>query len=167
METKPSHSSIHPLTILAAIFLAAAILGLVYLLFRMTRQEPAAEQAIPTAALTVIPAPTHTPTLPPTLEPAAATQTAAPLLPPGTIGVGTYVKVTGTGGAGLRMRAEPGTDAEIRFMAMDEEIFLVIGGPVEKDGYVWWQLKASYDANRTGWSAESFLNLVETATPTP
>ncbi len=167
MEAKPSRSSIHPLTILAAIFLAAAILGLVFLLLRLTRPEPTGEQAIPTAALTMIPAPTHTPTPPPTLAPESATQTAAPLLPPGTIGVGTYVKVAGTGGAGLRMRAEPGTDAEIHFMAMDEEVFLVIGGPVEKDGYVWWQLKASYDANRTGWSAESFLSLVETATQTP
>jgi len=167
METKPTRSGIHPLSILAAIFLAAAILGLVYLLFRLTRPETPTQQEIPTAALTMIPAPTRTPTLPATLEPAAATQTAAPLLPPGTIGVGAYVKVTGTGGAGLRMRAEPGTDADIHFMAMDEEVFLVIGGPVEKDGYVWWQLKASYDANRTGWSAESFLSLVETATPTP
>jgi len=167
METKPSRSGIHPLTILAAVFLAAAILGIVYLLFRLSRPAPTAEQPIPTSALTIIPAPTHTPTPPPTMEPAAATQIAAPLLPPGTIGVGTYVKVTGTGGAGLRMRAEPGTDAEIHFVSMDEEIFLVIGGPVEKDGYVWWQLRASYDANRTGWSAESFLTLLETATQTP
>ncbi|MEL7646208.1 MAG: SH3 domain-containing protein [Anaerolineaceae bacterium] len=167
METKPSRSGIHPLSILAAIFFAAAVLGLVYLLVRLTSPEPPAEQEIPTAVLTMIPAPTHTPTPPPTLAAAEETQTAAPLLPPGTIWVGTYVKVSGTGGAGLRMRAEPGTEAEIHFMAMDEEVFLVIGGPEEKDGYVWWQLKASYDANRTGWSAESFLSLIETATPTP
>lgn len=167
METKPSRSAIHPLTIIAAIFFAAAILGIIFLLFRLTRPKPVISEPVATAVLTLIPAPTHTPTPLPSPASAEATQTAAPLLPPGTIGVGAYVKVTGTSGAGLRMRAEPGTDAEIHFMAMDEEVFLVIGGPVEKDGYVWWQLKASYDAKRTGWSAESYLNLVETATPTP
>jgi hypothetical protein len=65
------------------------------------------------------------------------------------------------------MRAEPGTDAAVDFVAMDDEVFLVVGGPVEADGYTWWQLSAPYDQTRTGWSAQDFLDLIELATPTP
>jgi len=49
---------------------------------------------------------------------------------------------------------------------MDDEVFLVVGGPVEADGYTWWQLRAPYDQTRTGWSAQDFLDLIELATPT-
>jgi exonuclease III len=50
---------------------------------------------------------------------------------------------------------------------MDAEAFLVIGGPVEQDGYTWWQLEAPYDKNRTGWSADAFLSPLEDVSPTP
>ena len=167
MENKPAKNRIHPLSIVAAILFAAALLGLVYLILQLTNPAPNVPGEVPTAKLTLIPAPTHTHTPPPTSIISTAIPTPGAVLPPGTIGVGAYVKVGRTQGAGLRMRAEPGTDAAVDFVAMDDEVFLVVGGPVEADGYTWWQLSAPYDQTRTGWSAQDFLDLIELATPTP
>lgn len=167
MENKPAQNRIHPLSIVAAILFAAALLGLLYLILQLIHPAPIETGEIPTAELTLIPAPTHTPTPLPTSASTTATPTPGAVLPPGTIGVGAYVKVGRTQGAGLRMRAEPGTDAAVDFVAMDDEVFLVVGGPVEADGYTWWQLRAPYDQTRTGWSAQDFLDFIELATPTP
>lgn len=71
--------------------------------------------------------------------------------------VGAYVKVSGTNGLGLRIRNAAGTAGTLQFLAMDEEIFKLIAGPVSTDGYTWWQVEAPYDKSRNGWAAESFL----------
>jgi len=161
MSSKES-SKIHILTILAGIMLAVVLIGLVFLLIFLSNQgkEPSAvsEQV---ADITIIPSPTETPTLPITTEVIEMTETVQVVLPPGMIGIGAYVQVTGTDGSGLRMRAEPGTNTEVLFIAMDEEVFKVVGGPVEKNDYTWWQLEAPYDQTRTGWSAEPFLEVIE------
>lgn len=161
MSSKES-SKIHILTILAGIMLAVVLIGLVFLLIFLSNQgkEPSAvsEQV---ADITIIPSPTETPTLLITTEVIEMTETVQVVLPPGIIGIGAYVQVTGTDGSGLRMRAEPGTNTEVLFIAMDEEVFKVVGGPVEKDDYTWWQLEAPYDQTRTGWSAEPFLEVIE------
>jgi len=147
---------------LAGIMLAVVLIGLVFLLIFLSNQgkKPSAvsEQV---ADITIIPSPTETPTLPITTEVIEMTETVQVVLPPGIIGIGAYVQVTGTDGSGLRMRAEPGTNTEVLFIAMDEEVFKVVGGPVEKDDYTWWQLEAPYDQTRTGWSAEPFLEVIE------
>jgi hypothetical protein len=59
------------------------------------------------------------------------------------------------------MRSEPGLDGAIEFSALDSEVFLVIDGPVEEDGYQWWHLEAPYDGTRNGWSAGDFLAPIE------
>jgi len=161
MQSKES-PKIHILTILAGRMLAVVLIGLVFLLIFLSNQgkKPSAvsEQV---ADITIIPSPTETPTLPITTEVIEMTETVQVVLPPGIIGIGAYVQVTGTDGSGLRMRAEPGTNTEVLFIAMDEEVFKVVGGPVEKDDYTWWQLEAPYDQTRTGWSAEPFLEVIE------
>jgi hypothetical protein len=89
------------------------------------------------------------------------TPTSIFFLPEGVIGVGAYVQVSGTEGAGLRMRADPGLGTAIKFTALDSEVFLVIDGPIEDDGYTWWHLEAPYDQTRNGWSAGDFLTPIE------
>jgi len=59
------------------------------------------------------------------------------------------------------MRGAPGLDGTVNFTAMDSEAFLVIDGPVEADGYIWWHLEAPYDQTRNGWSAGDFLTPIE------
>ncbi len=68
-----------------------------------------------------------------------------------------FVKIQGTGGAGLRIRSEPGTNTEVMFLANESEVFLVIGGPETVDGLLWWKLATPYDENRQGWAAADYL----------
>jgi hypothetical protein len=162
---KQGNSKIHILTILAGVLLAGILIALVVLLLQLSKQEELVEAPSPTASLTMIPAPTATSVITLPTRAASPTTTIPAVLPPGTIGVGAYVKVTGTEGVGLRMRAQASTSAEVLFMTMDEEVFLVIGGPEEKDGYTWWQLEAPYDKTRTGWSVDAYLTAIEQEEP--
>ncbi len=141
------------------------VIGIVLILWAGKKRE--IQVVTPVVQITRIPAPTSTSmlTVPTASISTTAESTEATL--PGMIGMGTYVQVAGTDGTGLRMRSDPGTSSEIRFVAMDAEVFLVIGGPVEKDDYTWWQLEAPYDKNRSGWSADAFLSLLEDTSDTP
>jgi hypothetical protein len=115
-----------------------------------------------TAALTVIPAPTATP-IPPTATPPQATQN--PDLPPepspGEIAVGNYVQVFGTEGDGLRLRLGPGLDYDPQYLGLEGEVFQVLDGPQQVDGYTWWLLAAPLDADRQGWGVSNFLLVVQ------
>ncbi len=149
----------NPVTLLTSIILIAGlVLAAMAVIFLGRNQTPAANA---TPIVTIIPAPTLTPSpVPPTMVP-SPTPTTIFFLPEGVIGVGAYVQVSGTDGAGLRMRSEPGLASQVNFTAMDSEVFLVIDGPVEVDGYTWWHLEAPYDQTRNGWSAGDFLTTIE------
>lgn len=75
--------------------------------------------------------------------------------------VGTVVQIVDTGGLGLRLRANPGTGGTIQFVGQELELFTVVNGPVEQDGYVWWYLESPYDATRSGWAAASYLMVID------
>lgn len=72
----------------------------------------------------------------------------------------------------LRLRAEPGLQATIRETLAHQETFVIRGGPIEADGYVWWQLQEISGALR-GWAAfvideeEQSLTIAPYQTPTP
>lgn len=83
-------------------------------------------------------APPPTPTAPPTL-----TLTPAP----GEIFVGGQVVVQV---AGLRLRAEPTTSAAVLGEYRPGAVLNVIGGPVEGEGFTWWQVQTP-DVTATGW----------------
>jgi hypothetical protein len=156
------NSILNPITLLTSSILVIGLIlaGLVIVFFGRTKTLKLGVSP----EITIIAAPTLTPNSiepPETLTP---TPTSIFFLPEGTIGVGAYVQVTGTQGAGLRMRSEPGLDGAINFTALDSEAFLVIDGPVEADGYLWWHLEAPYDQTRNGWSAGDFLTPIEEVT---
>lgn len=77
------------------------------------------------------------------------------------IAIGKYVQITGTEGAGLKIRASAGTDSSVNFIAADSEAFQVVDGPVLKDDLVWWSLVTPYDQTRVGWAAANYLNLID------
>jgi len=166
MQTKPT-PKIHPLSILGVLLVAGVLLGISWIVFSMAIGQSERAEATPQYNVTVIPAPTQTNTVFAPTELPTPTLEAPVILPDGAIGINIYVKVTGTQGLGLRMRAAAGTGAEINFLAMDDEVFKVVGGPEVSDGYTWWQLEAPLDQNRSGWAAEEFLMVFNLNTPTP
>lgn len=150
---------LNPVTLLTALILLIGLVLISVVILFLGRDTSPSASAVP--EVTMIAAPTLTPkVLDPTRTP-TPTPTSIFFLPEGVIGVGIYVQVTDTGGAGLRMREEPGLSSSINFSAMDSEVFLVIDGPVSADGYTWWHLEAPYDQNRNGWSAADFLTPIK------
>ena len=131
--------------------------GTVLLLFS-TRPGPQAA-APSTAIVNVILLPSATPVLP-TPTPAPP-QTPTSPVSPGTgsenFAVGSFVQVTGTGGDGLRLRAEPGLNGVVRFLGLESEVFQVKDGPRQVDNYTWWFLVAPYDESIQGWAVGNFL----------
>jgi hypothetical protein len=137
--------------------LAIAAVLLAVFLFRQPLQV-----SLPTPTiirLTAAPgmAATSTPRLPtptpiPTFTPPATPDLS---IAPEVITVGYYAAVANTDNIGVSLRGGPSTD-NIRLELVPEgEAILVIGGPEEGSGFIWWQVRL---ANGTeGWVAGDFL----------
>jgi len=126
------------------------------IVFNLLKPE-AAGGVLQPAEIVLIPAPTITPSLAFVLS-----ETPAPsLVIRDGIFVGAVVQISGTDGAGLRLRSEPGTASEVRFIGMDAEVFEVREGPQDQDDIVWWYLVSPYDEARSGWAASGYLTVVE------
>jgi hypothetical protein len=146
-------------TIGIASIIAAVFLGSL-LTYLMLSRPGTTSPPYSTAVIAVIPAPTSTaiptstplptPTVPSNIPP-------SPL--PGTIGISAYVQITGTGGDGLRLRSDAGLNNPVAFLGLESEVFLVIDGPIDADGYTWWQLESIYDEGlkRQGWAVANYL----------
>ena len=76
---------------------------------------------------------------------------------PGVIHPGALVKITGTGGDGLRLRVEPGLENEILFIGSESEVFRVQDGPAEIDDFIWWYLISPDNSDRQGWAVSDYL----------
>lgn len=140
---------------MGCLLLAVAFIGLGLL-------TPDAVLTTEGSALTVIPGVTSTvyvPTATPTRVPTATSNLpVAPL--PGMIGIGTSVQISGTEGSGLNIRDKAGLGGQVRFVALDSEVFEIRDGPVVADEITWWYLVTPYDDGRNGWAAANFLSLV-------
>lgn len=141
---------------LSAFTLAMGLLAALLLYLLLSPPAPLSLSSDTFAAMTVIPAATSTSVLPlPTFTPPSVpTQTNTPL--PGTLAIGVYVEISGTG-VGLRIRSAPGLDAPPLFIGADSEVFRVTDGPRQADGYTWWHLVAPYDNTRAGWAVQDYL----------
>jgi hypothetical protein len=139
---------------LLIIFLA--ILGLYFLPDKSTKNIN------PTAIVTVIVAPTATSIPRETWVPSPTPELTPEPVTSGGLMIGEYAQIYGTDGDGLRIRTGPGQSYAVNFIGLDSEVFLIIGGPEESDGYVWWHLEAPYDEGRNGWAADNYLRIVTT-----
>ena len=77
--------------------------------------------------------------------------------PPTEIRPGALVVVTGTGGAGLRLRELPTTDAKLVVMAREGTVLTVLEGPTEADNYTWWKVRTP--DGEDAWGAANWLVL--------
>jgi hypothetical protein len=152
----------NPYVIFVGVVFSCLLIGLsaaAYIIFQPEeRVKPAG-----TALLQVISAPTDTPILPTPLP--SQTPTPEPGTPsppqPGVVNIGAYVQIHGTGNDGLRVRNEPGLQSTVRFVAIEAEVFYVVDGPKDVDGYTWWHLVAPYDETVRGWSVSNYLQVIQ------
>ena len=154
-------NTLTPRVFLVALGIAALLI--VASLWLLSAARPAAIPQKPTTAIvTLIPAPTTTsPASTPTeVEAPTPTPNVPATFAPGTIALGAFVQVAGTGGDGLRLRAEPGLSSEVQYLGLESEVFQVEGGPEQADGYTWWYLVAPYDETRNGWAVASYLVVI-------
>lgn len=146
-----------PVVLLGGLLVALFLMALAVLLFYSARPT-AAPVAAGTAVLNIILAPSETPSppIPPTQS--------SPAEPPqdGEYFVGGSVVVSGTGGAGLRLRFTPGLDSQVRLLGKEGEFFQVVEGPQIVDGYTWWYLENPEDRTRRGWAVVDFLKPAQT-----
>jgi hypothetical protein len=144
----------------AALVVACCLLLTAIGLFWATRSS-GAPIGQTTAIMNMIPAETPT-LLGETLGGSTGpTPAAPPSPPPGVIAIDAYVQITGTAGAGLRFREEPGLEAPVLLLGSEAEVFRVVDGPQEADGYVWWYLVGPYDETRRGWAVANYLEIVQ------
>jgi len=110
------------------------------------------------AVVTVIVGPTMTPIVTPSPTGENAGQGTDNLQ--SGLSVGTYVQISGTESAGLRLRIAAGIGSKTQFVALEGEVFEITAGPQEQDGYTWWYLVSPYDSSRSGWGASSFMAVI-------
>lgn len=89
----------------------------------------------------------------PTLE--AVQFTATPVM----ISVGAHVTVDVDGG--LNVRPEPTVNNVERFRANFGEIFIVIDGPQNANGFTWWLIQDVNNSARGGWAVGEFLQVAQ------
>lgn len=145
--------------IIFAVLLCLALAGLVY--FSKPQATPPVES---TPVIALIPAPTQTLIFTPTPNVSPTpTLDVPPSPPPGSFAVGAFVQISGTGGDGLRLRTGPGLDNPVGFLGLESEVFQVIDGPREADGFIWWLLESPYDEGqkRSGWAVSNYLQTVQ------
>ena len=104
--------------------------------------------------MTVIPAPTLTPTVYATREPQTLE---IHYVSEDGLSIGTMVEVYDTGSTGLSVRPQPGTGGYLNFVAPEGERFVITDGPDSRNGYIWWKLESLSDPERTGWAASDYL----------
>lgn len=160
---KPGQSSgglFSPGMIAISLILGMGLVFVTILILNVNR-PPLTPVGVVTAALTVIPVPTVTsppPTPTPTELAPASDMPSSP--PPGELAMGAFVQISGTGGDGLRLRANPGLAYESRFLGMEAEVFQIEAGPQDVDGYTWWYLVAPFDTTRRGWAVSNYLEAI-------
>ncbi len=157
------------LTLLAGLFVVG---GLVWLLIGPPLPTASTTAATPTVTPDLVatalalatPLPTATPTVfVPTPSPTPTRS--------GPFEVGDRIRISGTGGRGLRLRAGPGLDYLTVALAKDGQIFFIMPGngdeesyPVKADGYVWWRLRST--GGDLGWTVQNYLAPAPLITPT-
>ena len=109
------------------------------------------------AVMTVIPAPTLTPTVYATKEPVTLD---IHYVSEDGLSVGMVVEVYDVGETGLSVRPEPGTGGYLNFVAPEGSRFRIVDGPDARNNYVWWKLESLNDPERGGWAASDFLRAV-------
>jgi hypothetical protein len=137
-------------------------IGLAFVLARSFLNTPPLDVALPTPTVIRLTAP---PTRPPTATPEQPTPTPIPTFTPvptpdnaeapAVVTVGFFAEVSGTDGLGVNVRGGPTADNIRLDTASEGAVLLVVGGPEENGGFLWWQVEL--DDGREGWVVGDYL----------
>lgn len=86
---------------------------------------------------------------------AIPTDTAVPAVPPTPVIV--YVKVSATGGAGVKLRAEPSNNARYNVTVGDGATFMIIGPDVQNETGTWRHVQLLPPDGRSGYVLSKYL----------
>ena len=78
--------------------------------------------------------------------------------PPGVYSKDMNVKIIGTGGDGLRIRAFAGLEETPMFLGAEGEEFKIIDGPEIFDSAIWWKIQSVENPSKTGWAVQDYLS---------
>jgi hypothetical protein len=146
------------INILIAVFIGGGFFLGVFALFLLSPGQDAVDSSYPIIQIIAKPTPSSTPL--PTQVP-GEDDISNGVDNVDEIRIGSVVQIFNTGGAGLRLRSNPGTSSSVQFIGAELEPFSVVNGPTEQDGYVWWYLESPYDPSRSGWAAADYLQLIQ------
>ena len=139
-------------SLLSAILIGGAIGACVVIGLAMwlgARGPAQSLSAWPTAAVVTV---TPTPTVPtPTPLPVPLSSPT-----PESLFVGGFAQVSGTGGDALRLRSDPGLQTTTLKTIPDGARLLILDGPRDADGIIWWRLRDPSDGAE-GWAAQLYL----------
>ena len=150
---------------LLAIFIAIVILlclGLVLIINAirngddesLTPSPTFTSEVVPTATVSLL---TPTDVITPTSTVVLTVGTPPATTPPTEIRPGVLVVVTGTGGAGLRLRELATTNSKMVILVREGTVLTVLEGPTDADGYTWWKVRTP--DGEEGWGAANWLVL--------
>ena len=120
----------------------------------LTPSPVATSEVSPSATLELL---TPTSDITPTATVVLTVGTPPATTPPTEIRPGALVVVTGTGGAGLRLREQATTNAAVVTTVKDDTVVTVLEGPQDANGYSWWKVRTPDGAE--GWGAADWLVL--------
>ena len=129
-----------------------------FFVVRPTDQQSQTLQSQEKALMTVIPAPTLTPTVYATKEPQTLD---IHYVSEDGLSVGMLVQVYDTGNTGLSVRPQPGTGGYLNFVAPEGERFIIVDGPDAKNDYIWWKLESPDNPDRGGWAVSDYLKALK------
>ncbi|HOJ01871.1 MAG TPA: hypothetical protein PLL88_09660 [Anaerolineaceae bacterium] len=113
------------------------------------------DDALPTAIVKITPyVPTATNSMVEQTEIASSQEQATAL--PGVFATNMRVRVSNTGGDGLKIHTEAGIESDTLTIASENSLWMIVEGPTIKESRIWWKIQ-SLDSAIAGWAVQDYL----------
>lgn len=113
------------------------------------------ESALPTAVLNITPyLPASTVSSAYQTETAVSTEQTTAI--PGVFATNMRVRVSNTGGDGLKIHKEPAIESDTLTIASENSLWIIVEGPTINQSRIWWKIQ-SQDNGTTGWAVQDYL----------
>ncbi len=76
---------------------------------------------------------------------------------PGVFAINMRVRVSDTGGEGLKIHKEPNIESDTLTIATENSLWIIIDGPTINESRIWWKIQAQ-DSGTEGWAVQDYLS---------